>query len=208
MSTATAFKYHRPFPVCFSSSSPGAAYDYVDVTLTEAMAIWWNLEAMSVTTAGTSLDGDIGWTSTFGPTESLAFTPSGSVNRDGPYYDGTTPARQPNSRVCYSSAQALLILAYSASGKSWSMDFRLRLNPSLSGYRIYYRILIRSTGPTLGGVVQIENPALSSASGTPPSSGTFLVLGVSFNWQGGGVTLSAYNLNTASISVTGSAFTY
>ena len=208
MSTATAFKYYRPFPVCFLSSSPGSAYDYVDVTLEEAMAIWWNLEAVSVTTSGTSLDGDIGWTSTFGPTESLAFTPSGSVNRDGPYYNGTTPARQPNTKVCYNSAQALLILSYQTSLNSWSMDFRLRLNPSLSGYRIYYRILIRSTGPTLGGVVQIENPALGSAGGTAPSSGTFSLLGVSFNWRGGGVTGSTYNSDTASISVSSSAFTY
>lgn len=223
MSVATRFKYYRPFPVCPSASVSG--FDYVDITLAQAMALWWNLEEIEVVTTGSKTDSffntvSINWTTKFGPVESLPFTPTAST-RAGSYYNGANPARAPNTRVCYDQSivlDSLFRVFTPGTSETKKILFRLLLDyVSENVYRLFYQFEFSNIKTEHQIMIAVTNPeglvtdsAWAGYSGTPASTGTVSVLGISLNWVGGGADTLTKSLTaeTASMSVTSAAFTY
>lgn len=216
MSTATAFKYHRPFPFCPASGSPDVTFDYMDVSLAEAMALFWNLENLSFETSCSRGAANINWTTTYGATESLPFVPS-SRQFQGEYYSNTsptTPARAPRNRVCtaFSPQDDYLFNCAANRGTSQrlSLQIVLRESPTTGQVRIYYKFSFSAQTSSTNAVI-IANPSFGLPSnGSLPSSGSFDILGIPLQWWGGGYdpSLDAWTSETATISCTSSAFTY
>lgn len=232
MSIATRFKYYRPFPFCLASGSPGAFFDFVDVPLADAMALWWNLEELSFDTDGSYLTRngdtvDIDWDTVLNP-ESLPFITTSTNSYGGSYYNGTTPAQSPVARVCSSDSRPIqfqfLRRTFTATRefvKIITLDIRLRAAPSASDVRVYYQFGFSSASyvfphpPGLpfrvGGIVSVANTANSF--GSPPASGTISLLGLSLGWIGGatdsdGTTFGWDGDAGVDISASSSAFTY
>lgn len=211
MSTATAFKYYRPFPFCPVEFTPD---NYVDVTLAEAMALYWNLENLEFVTTGTRGPASINWTTTFGAVESLPFTPD-TETLSGSYYDGTAPASEPRSRVCYNDIDLFLERTATASPigdgtKLLELSLRFGKTPSAETIRIRYYFRFRHAFTDDDSNDIIVTSPVTGISGTPPSSGTISILGIPMDWQGGGLTDSGatWSTETATLAVTSSAFTY
>lgn len=222
MSTATAFKYYRPFPFCPEEISLTGEFDYVDVSLATAMSLYWNLEDLSFSTTGTRGPASINWTTTLGATESLPFTPSAINSKLGAYYDGSgTPADAPRDRVCETDNNALSCEFAESfiDGLGRTVDsqvlvqFFIYKTPGLDTIRILYKIFIFKQvfdGVNADAVI-VANPNSVSAYGPGyASSGMITILGISLNWVGGGVDniTSTWGSETATLSATSSAFTY
>ena len=238
MSTATRFKYYRPFPFCPSSGTPGTTFDYLEVSLADAMSFWWNLESLEFVSTGSQTDGlgaslSLAWTLTNGPTESLPFAASRGYANGGSYYYSGSPATSPISKVCFSTAiNNERPLSFSLLGGSAFpgvqnniiLEFRIKSSAIDGNVRLYYRVLfecrnnvgIGTPSPGSGGLIAI-NPAtvpLSGISGTVPTTGTFDILGLSFDWSGGYYEANASRVYTwisssgLDLSATSSAFTY
>jgi hypothetical protein len=213
MSETTKFKFYRPFPFCPVSTSPGANFSFVDLTLAQAMPIWWNLEEFELVTTGTRGSLTIDATNALGPTESLSFTPT-VINRSGSYYTGSTPARQPNTKVCLSNGSVIGLNSNTSSGGvvtilDVSIQVRASGNPSLP-VRLFYAFRFNQNTTTEG--VNILSPSAAAFTGTPPSSGTVSLLGVTLDWIGGGYTISGavrtWASETATAVINSSAFSY
>lgn len=149
MSTATRFKFHQPFPVCIKTTAEcdaiSVAHDWVrNLTLTQVMAFFWNLETFTLTTAAsvsaTGYSGTANGTFTLSPlavsgdwTEDFFGannTPPVSVN-GWIEVDGTTAelafgdvSTQPRERVChqplFKGAVALYLLGQDTRGSDYS----------------------------------------------------------------------------------------
>jgi len=220
MSTATAFRHHRPFPFCPESGSFPASFDYVDVSLSDAMALWWNLEAVEFVTAGSKGGATINFTNTIGPTQSLGFTPTTLVKGGSYYGSGTAPALAPRLRVCQ-GASILSITFFDTATPRTIFTFLSSIkdsgNPALP-IRIYYlfSILSENPNPPLGKEsIVVSNPArVSSYVGTPASSGTLIFGAASLSWVGGGYqvnpagTINTWTGEPATASLTTGFFTY
>ena len=210
MSTATAFRHHRPFPFCPTS---GTIYpDHVDVTLAAAMAFYWNLEGISFTSTGAKGVVDVNWTVTLGATPDFSASPfAGTGTGSGAYYVTGPAASPPINRAC-SSSHALLYLETATSGaKTYSLTFVFLItasgNPALP-VRIQYSLIMGAyegadsmiiCGPNYGSVFI----------GTIPSSGTISILGIPFGWIGGGYDgMDTWTGETVTLSCASSAFTY
>jgi len=193
--------------------------DSVDVPLADAMALFWNLESLEFTTTGTKAGVNINWTATLGPTESLPFTPNNTDISAGSYYRAGYPATEPYKRVCatLSLGQSVYRLANRVSGgvSSWFVLIIYTGKSTTAGYiKIAYTFtFFQGTVPSTDQII-IRNPnsqtLYGTISGTPPSSGTFYILGIPFNWEGGGVNDAgpSWRTETATLSCTSSAFTY
>lgn len=211
MSTATAFKYHRPFPFCLPVSGTPFYGDYVDATLADAMALFWNLENISFATTGTKSTASINWTNTLGATPSFSSPFTGTGAASGSYYDATsTPAQAPRNRVCNAMPIPLAYYEPYTNGSTSSIIdigfyFRGSGNPSLP-VRIDYKLDFETNIGTA--FIGVYSPAVISLTGTPPSSGSVNVLGIAFPWIGGGAAAGAWATETVTISCTSSAFTY
>ncbi len=124
MSTATRFKYYRPFPFCpfpFSGTPGGSSFD--NVSLADAMALAWNCENVQIDCTGTLVKGPfpgsptvktlVGDTTLYlNPLNASApFDRGGSapqmalpVYNDGSGHTAPLPGpnvKQPKERVCY-----------------------------------------------------------------------------------------------------------
>lgn len=215
MSTAIAFQNRIGF-LPFTISSIPSFYDYVDVTPEQAVALYWALEDFQIVTTCTATPANINWTTTFGATESMPFTAGGGGGfntRNGAYYVSTTPASPPAGRVVNSSNGSLIsLLAEELSGgttKRIKFDIFLRESPTAGMIRIIYQFNFRHISVPKDCLIM--NPSNSiTKSGTPPSSGTFTILGISFSWIGGGSTSNTnlWTTETATVSATSSAFTF
>jgi hypothetical protein len=175
MSTATAFRYIRPFPFCPGASSPGANFDYVGgLSLADAMSWFWNTEDLSFTTSGTVNGVSIGGTFGLNP---LTHTGAFDVpDRDSILsiivqdwgldsgWPGSSTPISPLERVCNETD---IILSYewgAASGTTYQFTnygavFYLRVDPGdATKYAIYYRFNFK-TDLTLADAVFFRNPA-------------------------------------------------
>lgn len=227
MSTATDFQFRDGWfpPIRMNGVPPSSKHDYVDVSIQDAYNLFWLLESLQVTTTGTKSPSNINWTTTFGPTQSLPFTPTSSI-KDGAYYNNSYSAACPPSErsstvttATYGDDGCCPILALFQDGNSGTTDWK-QIYISLvfdstnasSTIRIYYRFFFRMTYNLFSpyNSISVSNPAeVATYTGAAPSSGTFSILGVSFNWKGGGYTFgSIWGTETATISVTSSAFTF
>lgn len=201
MSTAIAFKYHRPFPFCESDATdPGATYDYIPLTstgwdlgLSEAMRIWWLLETIEFTPTGSF------GTSLVPAVFSHSFRYPNPDNTDLLYYEITScslcksttdtsqVANSPSDRVCISGNTNPVIakLDYSKvvllSTTQENSDVNLVISCISGEWRLYYKFLFEVTLLPLGEQGIICNPE-NDGGGTNVSSGTFSLFGYSLNW--------------------------
>lgn len=228
MSTATDFQFRDGWfpPHRLRTSSLGGLYDYVDVSIQDAYNLFWLLESLEVTTAGSKGAADINWTTSFGPTQSLPFTPTETI-KGGAYYNNSNSAACPPNQRASVIANANGVIGCNSiyvlfqdgrigiGGTGYQETILVSLvfdstNDS-STIRLYYRIAFdaRDEFPYEG--ITVQNPnSVSTYIGSPASSGTFSILGVPFNWVGGGFVLATqtWTSETATISVTSSAFTF
>ena len=221
MSTATIFQNREGFLpyVLIGDPSGGVGHDYVDVTPDKAVALYWALENFEVVTTCTATPASINWTTTFGATESIPFTAGGgggTNTRAGAYYDGVTPASAPNGRIKSGTTAPLIqsLITNIGGGPSEQKQIEMRVfvreSPTAGMMRVWYRFRFRNFYPPMDAIVMNPSNTITKT-GTPPSSGTFDVLGVTFSWIGGGSTSgspSIWGIQTATVSATSSAFTF
>jgi hypothetical protein len=210
MSETTRFLHPRAFTFCESEAPvpPDAFMDYVSLTLTEAMAIWWNLEEVSFNTSVgfVALPTDAGNE----PSDKIG----GSVVAADTFTIGTPiSAVIPSQRVCFSFenffTQCPLVVYSERSGDpflNFIISFQLAYDEAAEEWRLYYYFDFSSPGDE----VEIVNDSNTFPADNPTwtllDSGTFDVFGKTLPWE-------AYKSPTSSAtsaSVAGSTayFTY
>lgn len=210
VSTATAFKHHRPFPFFPSLPSGTYTFDIVDnLTLAEVMAFYWNLESASFTFAAT---GDVLSSGTHYYTAATGTVgigpPQGTgnfANLDEWYYSGaiaraasgtaladlpsTTTA--PRDRVCAGSLIFSADHAYTAGDPgtvrfphTFKMEYWVKRSGTYSNrYAIEYRFIVAAGNyysGTLYPRIAWVNPSYTSA-----ASATLLYIDAGFFTLGG-----------------------
>ena len=226
VSTATAFKYHRPFPFCVTdiSGSEPAGVSYVgNLTLTQVMAFGWNLKTLTISTSGsasrTTFTSDANSSFTLNPVAGTLFTEGYAGGMMVEPMAGHTafaswPApRTPRERVCYNVADGSGMLYISLRIPPTTFDeatgfitFILGTDPSNAGkYRIYYNFDFRFVSDPLAYAQMMFNNISLPSFYTAITSGTITISGISFNW------FSAYygtSYTGGTMSATSSDFTY
>jgi len=197
MSTATRFKHIRPFTFCLAIDSLDPYYDFADIPLEDAMAIWWNLEVMELHTTGTGGPIGLNYDIIFGPSESFPGGASGS--NAGSYYTGAVPAAAPSARVCWNSRLAFVNLwnHIPIAGQRTELEVAIIMtkhpsDDSLVRVGYYFNIFNRNSGNS----VVICSPAVATYqgfTGSPAISGAVSVLGLTLNYVGGGLVGLARN---------------
>jgi len=229
MSLTTAFKFAEPFPFCVSdiSGSPGSA-DYIsNLTLTQVMDFYWNVESVTIDTVGTGTNGAASINATqasvMSPPSSTYFT-QGSIDNGGWFPTFNTdelfvdwpPINEPYERVCYGT-QASGIDGYVV---RWTMNlgdgfnslnisFILSQDPSNPGnYRLYYLFIIDYWGfsGADSALLRWANPAVGAGPYTPITTGTFTVNGLTFNYAS--YANSGTSTTGGTMSATSSAYSY
>lgn len=230
MSTATRFKYHRPFPDCLvsrdSTDTVGNAPGYAigNLSLASVMAFFWNLETFTFTFVGT--DSRFGDTYDFGQTATV-FPPSASQATKGKFYAGSLfPAAAtsvafaslpqdpvvPKSRVCSASAGGGFNFSNTTAPYDISIDFVFSVfeDSAFPGkYGIYYEleVLLSCTGTGGARQVYFQNPNGGSG-GTLLNSGTFTLGGISFPYESYHGSASGETATGGTMSATSSDYTY
>lgn len=203
MSVADNFLHLGPFPFCVPNVALGGTYDSLaGLTLTNVMELFWNLEDVEITTAGTSNTANAAGVLSFdGPTRTGAWVNNTEWDYpvDGgmlrlqvtPVAFGSLPAttKDPNERVCseqyifnwgcVDDGTANISLIHSA-----RCEMALNIDPSDSSkYAVFYRFLIRA-GSFGGDTVTFCNPSRGSQSNSGLyTTGTFNIAGHSFGWR-------------------------
>ena len=212
MSTATAFRHHRPFPFCPAAPSR-AVYRFdtiTNLTLADVMSFYWNLESVAFTFAAT---GDATFGSTHFYSAATGTVGIGPPQRTGNFvnldywaYNGaiaraasgtnfsdlpsTTTA--PRDRVCGNSILFDADCRYSGDASLvgfphlFQMSFIVCSDPVHSGrYAIEYRFVIAAGSYTTGQHPRIvwSNPSYSGAAAPLYiNAGFFTLGGISFPW--------------------------
>lgn len=236
MSTATAFKYQSAFPFCATdiSAEVGSASYVGNLTLTQVMAVAWNIENLafatvgSATITGTPPDPDV----TVNGAMSFALNPlacnrvdRGRLTNVSMWFGNTLspdtvwaswPAfRDPDERVCYPyevTNKGCLVEMY-GDNLSGNQDMRLHLyvgtDPSNAGkYRLYYNFYFHCGASGAAGLVDIAWTSGNTPFGyTDFSSGTVTIAGISLNWRSY-YTTGATPSGSGALTLTASSFTY
>lgn len=231
MSTATRFKYIRPFPFCVADQSAyfsGGRFDYVgNLTLTQVMAFYWNLETFTITTTGFASSDNTtscgGLIVLFPVSSSAPFDQGGA---EGVWYGevvaptafGSFSAlTSPRERVCTPGsldyAHGFFAgLSGEDSGNianNFSLSFAISTDPDNTGkYRLYYNLRIdyEDDSPPEGGpLIRFYNP--NEDSGTVLASGTFTIGGITMNWECSDFGTSGSHSGLG-LSATSSDYTY
>jgi hypothetical protein len=227
MSTAPRFIFPGSFPFCVEEIAgfDSHASHIANLTLAEAMAFAWNIETLTITTAGTA---------TFGALVSNASADLcinawsssrfdiAALNDAGMWFGaavaetalGSLPAiRQPRGRVCDpgpANVGCLMDLGFALSTDERAfgiLGFWVGTDPINSGkYRLYYRYSIWFSDPTtqtidLNFTNESTNVGMSSA-----GSGTLTIGGFSFDWYAFRTT--AATPSGISMSASSGSFTY
>ena len=226
MSTATAFKSIGYFPFCVTDvSGSSTTWDYVDnLTLTQVMAFYWNLETLSLSTTGTATVGaataDGTQTTDLNPVASTHYT-RGSADQGGwfPAFADTRtfaswPAfTEPMERVCNDQTTPGAFVRISmdvAVGSSFlSLSFKVGTDPVNSGkYRIYCFFILSYAASSGSDNAEIrwQNLNVSTAGFTAITTGTFTVLGHTFSYRSLKTVGASHTDGTMSAS--SSSYTY
>ena len=230
MSTAAAFRFPRLFPFC--PANPSGSY-VGSLTLSQAMAFWWNLEYAEIFTTGTALTivdtssnvHSVGASGSVGlvppqPTDdwssATAYLSAGGSAQSAPSTFGSA-ARAPRNRMCYTITTAVSVQMSDNSGgsgglKNILLTFGVCLDPLNAGYyAIEYLVFMQARSTPISGVsaeilISDTNPG-SNVFG----SGNFTLGGISFpyytSWGFSG-TASTVNTFGGSVSGSSSFFTY
>jgi len=212
MSETTRFKYYRTFPFCVSDVEP-SGLPYVVLTLEEAMAWFWNFEALELTPSGlVSADyidedfPDLNETiqteydlalslpevGSNGASSWFVYGPMAQGNTSDPLaYESFTPVQ----RVCRSISDLSATYSDGGTGGAGSGDHREQASFSLqlrfiSGeYRLYYsfRFYVKQESTDPASVIRAEAWIQSSNWTTSGlferSSGTFSFMGKTFDFK-------------------------
>lgn len=208
---ALNFNYYRPFPFCppSSSTTPGGTWDYVsDLTLTQAMALYWNLSTLTVTTGGTRTVGSAvaGGSYSHQLLDTLSISSNlfthGSFYIDSwfPYTSSTalgswSNKKEPYQRVCFDdhSLYAGKVADYylyttGITGDASTLAFELAIgqDSTANKYRLYYRFTFTyqmTVSPDTANI-QIINPSNSvTGSVTYNNSGSITLQGHTLSWD-------------------------
>lgn len=199
MSTATAFKHHRPFPFCKSQASGpgGAGYDYVDFPvsgsdegLAAAMQFFWNIENITITPSGSGVLGGLPssfTTSVLWPSPSLTdltfYSASGFIVNES--LSGgvivTNRDNAPISRVCTQYGTNLSVTYQNTVRERYLFFIRIVYHAATSRWRLYYNFSIQLTQIALAVIVNPSNTGFSN--GTVVNTGTFTLAGLTLSWE-------------------------
>lgn len=226
MSVAARFKFAEAFPFCVEDISgvvPANSSFIANLTLAEIMSFAWNLETLTITTAGTATVGalvaDAAGDLCINPWSSTRFD-EGSTN-DGMWFGegvpttalGSLPAiRDPDSRVCVlgsPASGAVMDILFSLSTARAGGNIRLYVgtDPVNSGrYRLYYFILYLFSDPATE-TIDLFFANYTPIAGTDTAgSGTITLGGLTFNWYAA-CTIGAIQ-SGITMTATSSLFTY
>ena len=226
MSTATAFKYYRAFPFCPSPQFPQPG-TVSNLSLSDVMAFYWNLETFELTFAGTITRG----VNVFGIGQSItAFPPAGTFMDQGLFLGGgmfpDSPTavpfaslpqspRTPVERVCVNSSFADSFagrLNYSDSAAPGLNSARFGFgvssdtaNPGM--YCVDYDILVGLTYTIApGSYIQCAFVHAGVDPSPPDASGSYVIGGITFPWDFYGNAGDSFA--GIDLSATSSSFTY
>ncbi len=203
-----------------SAGFSGGVYDYAgNLSLTQVMAFYWDLETFTITTAG-SISGGSGFTSGIG---SVTLNPIGG----SPFNRGTTEGAWfgqlltntvwasfptflvPRSRVCNSYNPSAGFVGYLSGDQSthtannFTVGFAISTDPSNAGkYRLYYSVRFDFV---TGASLRFVNPAGNT--GRVLASGSYSISGISLNWQATDFS-TATSSSGLSVSATSGSYTY
>ncbi len=224
MSTAAKFLFYNPLPWCPTSLS-ATLFDHVDnLTIDQVMAFYWNAETLQFSTVGTAtrFSATVNGTRTadINPIGSTFFT-EGSISAGGwyPSVAGNTafaswpPINPPRSRVCQvtGSGSCVNLSMDNGDGNSGlSLSLLIGTDPVNTGqFRIYYFYYLDYWGFGGGGdnvELRFQNQAQPTTGMTTISTGTFTVLGYTFNYRSLKSPLASHTGGT--MSATSSSYTY
>lgn len=227
MSTAARFVFPQSFPFCPADISGSVSAPYVDnLSLSDAMAFFWNFETFGFDTSGSNTRNG----TTLDATMDFDLSPIGSTVFDearmaascawygssfGFTSFGSFPdIRDPIARVCQSGANGRLLgiesdLTTGGANMNWS--FWLGTDPSNAGkHRIYCTFLISrsATSPEVLEVSWSENNSVP-ANYSALNNGTFTISGLTFPYYSiarsdGGATATGGTMTVGRIG----SFTY
>lgn len=229
MSTATAFKFFNPFPLCpqdISGTVPASSLHVDNLSLADAMAFYWNLESLTLTLVGTTTlvapPGffDCAGRFTLSPIAS-SVCDSASNSADCAWYGpsfSTVPfasfpdITQPMERVCDPATDgrllAIQVIDSVANEAIFIIQFWLGTDPVNSGkYRIYYRFVIERQKGARGGIDWRTDP-------TPPftysalTSGVVTIGGLSMTYYSSYRSSGGQIATGGTMSASSSSFTY
>ena len=241
MSTAHKFAVMRTFPTCLPTTGPsgntigfGAAAYVNGITLSQLMALYWNLETFTFTTSVSATKSSGGHTyigsgnATFtvnplGVTGDLARLDTYSGNKNammaGTSYSAGQGVNAPAKRVCRANANPALnpiinLLCSSSSGsqyESLNLEFAAEIDSTNASkfavrYGIYIVFPMIYSGSVLG--AQIRYTHLTVIGGTLINSGSFTIGGISFPYKCYYDTGTPTTSSGGTLTATSGSFTY
>lgn len=188
MSDAPYFFYRKEFPFCPADAPPPTDpfYDYVPLTLTEAMRIWWTLEEVSFLTLPGALSAiplDVG---------DVALDKIGGslVASDTFTISSPMPAAIPDSRICFSPensyAQTPLILYAERAGDAYLnyiINFQLAYDTTAEEWRLYYYFDFEAVTYGVDTINASNTFPADHPTWTLLAEGTFALMGKTLPWK-------------------------